>query len=93
MAQRINCQKVKGTIDFYGELSSKKRYVENKAREICKKYNMEEIITPTFENTEVFSRSSGDGSDIVNKEMYTFLDKSEMPFSQIDKTFLLSPLF
>lgn len=77
MAQSINCQKVKGTIDFYGELSSKKRYVENKAREICKKYNMEEIITPTFENTEVFSRSSGDGSDIVNKEMYTFLDKSE----------------
>ena len=77
MAQVINCQKIKGTLDYYGELTNKKRFVENKAREICKKYNLEEIITPTFENTEVFSRSSGDSSDIVTKEMYTFLDKSE----------------
>lgn len=77
MAQVFNCQKIKGTLDYYGELTNKKRYVENKAREICKKYNLDEIITPTFENTEVFSRSSGDSSDIVTKEMYTFLDKSE----------------
>ncbi len=70
-------QKVKGTIDYFGELANKRRFVESCAREICKKYNLEEIITPTFENTEVFSRSSGDGSDVVTKEMYTFLDKSE----------------
>ena len=70
-------QKIKGTQDFYGLTSAKRRYVEDVAREVVKKYNVEEIITPIFENTEVFSRSSGDGSDIVTKEMYTFLDKSK----------------
>lgn len=73
----MSYQKVKGTIDYFGLLANKKRFVEGLAKEICKKYNLEEIITPTFENTEVFTRSSGDGSDVVNKEMYTFLDKSE----------------
>ncbi len=70
-------QKIKGTQDFYGAVSAKRRYVEDVARSVVKKYNIEEIITPIFENTEVFSRSSGDGSDIVTKEMYTFLDKGK----------------
>ena len=70
-------QKIKGTQDFYGDVSAKRRYVEEVARSVVSKYNIEEIITPIFENTEVFTRSSGDGSDIVNKEMYTFLDKGK----------------
>ena len=68
-------QKIKGTIDYYGIETKKRRYVENVFRDICLKYNIEEVILPTIENTEVFVRSSGEGSDVVTKEMYTFLDK------------------
>lgn len=70
-------QKVKGTLDFYGDSSRKLKFVENKVRNIVKDYGFEEIITPIFEYTEVFVRSVGDSSDIVNKEMYTFVDRSE----------------
>ena len=73
----MSYQKVKGTLDFYVESSQKIRYVENKVRNIVKNYGFEEIITPIFEHTEVFVRSVGDSSDIVNKEMYTFTDKSD----------------
>ena len=44
---------------------------------LAKRYNLKEIMTPTFEHTELFVRGVGDSSDIVNKEMYTFLDKGE----------------
>ena len=70
-------QKIKGTQDFYGTKAKLKSYVTETAKEVCYKYNIDEITTPIFENTNVFSRSSGDGSDIVTKEMYTFLDKSK----------------
>ncbi len=49
--------------------------VEETAREVAAEYNFKEIRTPTFEHTELFSRGVGDTTDIVNKEMYTFLDK------------------
>ena len=68
-------QRIKGTNDYYGIMTKKRRYVEDVFRSICLKYNLEEVILPIIENTEVFVRSSGEGSDVVNKEMYTFLDK------------------
>lgn len=68
-------QKVKGTQDFVGLEAKKLRYVESKIRSVIEKYGYEEIITPIFENTEVFVRSAGEESDIVSKEMYTFSDK------------------
>ena len=71
----MSYQRIKGTQDFYGDKAYKKRYVENVSIDVVKKFNIEQIATPIFENTNVFSRSSGDGSDIVTKEMYTFLDK------------------
>ena len=49
--------------------------MEKVAREIFQKYGYEEIRTPIFEVTELFQRSIGDDTDIVTKEMYTFLDK------------------
>jgi len=49
--------------------------VENKIREICKLYGYEEIRTPTFEHTELFQRGIGEGTDVVDKEMYTFNDR------------------
>ena len=65
----------KGTKDILPEESYKWQYVEKTVREITDVFGVKEIRTPTFEHTEVFSRGVGEGTDIVNKEMYTFLDK------------------
>jgi histidyl-tRNA synthetase len=51
------------------------QFVENKARDICRRYNYKEIRTPIFEQTELFMRGVGDTTDIVQKEMYTFEDR------------------
>lgn len=65
----------KGTKDLLPSESYKWQYIENTAREVAKTFGISEIRTPTFEHTEVFLRGVGEGTDIVNKEMYTFLDK------------------
>ncbi|MBR2614174.1 MAG: histidine--tRNA ligase [Clostridia bacterium] len=65
----------KGTKDCLPEESYKWQFVEEKIRKITKAYGVKEIRTPTFEHTEVFTHGVGDTTDIVNKEMYTFLDK------------------
>lgn len=70
-------QNPRGTKDILPNEISKWHFVEEKFREITKLFNYKELRTPIFENTEVFSRSIGDNTDIVNKEMYTFLDKGE----------------
>lgn len=49
--------------------------IEDAARKTAQAYAFKEIRTPVFEHTELFSRGVGDTTDIVNKEMYTFLDK------------------
>ncbi|WP_042459074.1 histidine--tRNA ligase [Neobacillus dielmonensis] len=49
--------------------------IEKKARDLCEKYQYQEIRTPIFEHTELFSRGVGDTTDIVQKEMYTFEDR------------------
>ena len=69
----INIQK--GTKDMLPKDSYKWQKVRDVMRELSKKYNLKEISTPVFESTELFVRSDGDSSDIVNKEMYTFQDK------------------
>lgn len=51
------------------------QFIENKAREACKSYLFYEIRTPIFEKTDLFIRSVGESSDIIKKELYTFLDK------------------
>lgn len=71
----INIQK--GTKDVLPEESFKWQYVEKLLKEQAQLYNLQEIRTPTFEATELFLRGVGDTSDVVNKEMYTFLDKGE----------------
>lgn len=53
------------------------QYVEGIIRELAKEYGFREIRTPIFERTELFVRSVGESSDIVTKEMYTFIDKGE----------------
>lgn len=73
----MKLQKPKGTQDILPGDSSKWQYVENVARETFKKYNYGEIRTPMFEHYEVISRSVGDTTDIVTKEMYDFHDKGD----------------
>lgn len=65
----------KGTKDVLPCDSYKWQFVEKTAREVASLFGASEIRTPTFEHTEVFLRGVGETTDIVNKEMYTFLDK------------------
>lgn len=68
-------QNVRGTYDLYGAAKRKTKKVVATASSIVEKYGFEEIETPIFEFTEVFSRNLGDTSDIVTKEMYCFEDR------------------
>ncbi len=65
----------KGTKDVLPQDSYRWQYVEGVLKQICNDFNFKEIRTPTFEATEVFARGVGDTTDVVTKEMYTFLDK------------------
>ena len=60
---------------MYGEAKRKAKRVISEGSKIVEKYGFEEIETPIFEFTEVFSRNLGDTSDIVTKEMYCFEDR------------------
>ncbi|MEX2784987.1 histidine--tRNA ligase [Streptococcus sp. H49] len=73
----MQLQKPKGTQDILPADSAKWQYVEAVARDTFKKYHYGEIRTPIFEHYEVISRSVGDTTDIVTKEMYDFYDKGE----------------
>lgn len=65
----------KGTRDILPSESYKWQRVREIITKLQNRYNLKEISTPEFENTELFVRGVGDSSDVVNKEMYTFLDK------------------
>lgn len=66
---------IKGTNDILPEDSHKWQFVEGKMLETASLYGFKEIRVPVFEHTEVFLRSVGDTTDVVQKEMYTFDDK------------------
>ena len=70
-------QRPKGTQDWYGEAMHKRTIIEKKARALCKTYNIKEIITPMFEELDLFQRGVGETTDVVQKEMYDFYDKGE----------------
>src|SRR5262252_1731394 len=68
-------QPVRGTQDLLPEAVRRHRQVSATARAVAELYCFAEIATPIFEYTEVFSRPIGETSDIVTKEMYTFIDR------------------
>ncbi len=68
-------QNIRGTVDILPSQSHVWEWIENKARNLFQRFHLTEIRTPIFEATELFQRSIGEASDIVNKEMYTFADK------------------
>ncbi len=65
----------KGTKDVLPSQVYLWQHIENAARAAAESYGFREIRTPVFEHTELFSRGVGEASDVVTKEMYTFLDK------------------
>ncbi len=71
----MNPSPVKGTHDLYALDASKNRYVREIFKSLANLYNFHELNLPILEYTEVFQRGTGESSDIVRKEMYTFLDK------------------
>ena len=66
----------RGTSDILPKEQPYWRYIEQKAAYICQLYGYERIDAPAFEDTGLFTRSVGEETDIVNKEMYTFEDRS-----------------
>jgi len=68
-------QAPRGTSDTLPGEQAYWRYIEQKAVDLCQLYGYQRIDTPAFEDTRLFSRSIGEGTDIVEKEMYTFEDK------------------
>jgi len=71
----MNYKTPKGTKDILPNESYIWQYVEDKAKNIFNNANYKEIRTPIFETTKLFARGVGDSTDIVNKEMYTFVQK------------------
>ncbi len=71
----MKIQAPKGTYDILPGATPAWRMLEKKFHEVCRSFNFQEIRLPTFEQTELFQRGVGDSSDIVQKEMYTFIDK------------------
>src|ERR1700730_2514288 len=68
-------QSVRGTQDLLPAQMRRHRVVSETARRVAERYGFEEMATPIFEFTEVFKRPIGETTDIVSKEMYTFLTK------------------
>ncbi len=68
-------QSVRGFHDIYGEELKRFRYLSDLIREKLRLYNFEEIVLPVVEYMEVFQRSIGEATDIVQKEMFTFQDR------------------
>ncbi len=70
-------QSIKGFRDIFGESVETFSFVEKTARSIFRKYNFDEIRIPTIELAELFLRTIGETTDIVEKEMYVFEDKGK----------------
>ena len=70
-------QRPKGTEDMLPKDAYKWHYVENIVKKVAKNFGYEEIRTPIFEYTELFERGVGATTDVVEKEMYTFIDRGD----------------
>ncbi len=70
-------QKPKGTLDLFGLEGKTYEYVLSYMSSFLNMYNYNYVKIPTFESSELYKRGVGESSDIVNKEMYDFLDKSD----------------
>ncbi len=74
-------QPARGTHDLIGEDQRRHQHVADTARRIAAIYGFDEWTTPVFEDTRVFSRTLGETSDVVMKEMYSFEDRGGEPIT------------
>ena len=65
------------TLDWLPPRIRLRQHVSDVGREIFERAGFGQVVTPTFEDTGLFSRTSGETSDVVTKEMYSFLDRGE----------------
>ena len=63
--------------DMFPADLKKWHFLESTLQKVFSSYNVDEVRTPLLESTDLFSRSAGSSSDIVNKELYTFLDRND----------------
>jgi histidyl-tRNA synthetase len=85
---------IKGTRDILPPDSALWNWFEQTARDVFETYGFRDIRTPVFEETELFARSIGVETDVVNKEMFTFStghDPDSMGESALDRTYSLRP--
>ena len=73
----MSIKAVRGTKDIFGRDSEKFDFVLESAKEVFQRFGFGKIVTPIFEETGLFQRGIGEGTDIVEKEMYTFIDKGD----------------
>jgi histidyl-tRNA synthetase len=73
----VKIEAPRGTHDVLASDWPRWELIEREANRLCGLYGYARITTPAFEDTELFSRTSGAGSDVVQKEMYTFADRSD----------------
>ena len=76
---------IRGTQDVLPSESAAWQHIERTALAVARDYGFREVRTPVFEHTELFTRSVGETTDVVQKEMYTFDDKGRMT-GAFDKT-------
>ncbi len=69
-------QAPRGTADWFGEEMHKREIIEDICKKTAAEFNVKQIMTPVFEHTVLFSRGVGETTDVVQKEMYTFEDRS-----------------
>ncbi len=77
MSDAIKIERPRGTHDIVPAEQPLWRRVTGEIERLCSLYGYRQIQTPVFEDTALFSRTSGQGSDVVQKEMYTFADRSD----------------
>ena len=74
-------QPIRGTHDILPDEYARFAQVVETAREVARLYGYREMATPIFETTEVFARTSGETSDVVMKQMYSFVDRGGEPLT------------
>ena len=77
----MKIQSLRGMPDLFPEDLERWHYFESKLNHVFNSFNTEEIRTPLLESKELFSRSVGNSSDIVNKELYSLLDRNNESIS------------
>jgi histidyl-tRNA synthetase len=77
MSDRVRIERPRGTHDVVPAEIPQWQRVAGEIERLCRLYGYRRILTPVFEDTALFARTSGVGSDVVQKEMYTFTDRSD----------------